>query len=282
MINLPTATMIGPECEASMMTTEMMTTDEASVKRSSADGVLARAFHVMNAVGASGQSLSLAELSRVTGLPKTTAHRVLQQLIRLGALEREGDLYRIGLQMFVLSSAVPEMSLRAAALKRMLELQNYTGHTLHLATMRDDRVVYLEKIGNKRSDDIPTVVGGSFAAHATGVGKAMLAYLPRARLQGILSHPLEKLTSRTISDPAALLVSLRRVRELGIAFDDEEAAPKLRCVAHPVIYMGSAVAGVSISYPSNAALDKAAVAALRATCTSIGNDLARLHLPWAG
>ncbi|MCU1506316.1 MAG: putative IclR family transcriptional regulator [Microbacteriaceae bacterium] len=259
-----------------------MTTDETLVKPSSADGVLARAFHVMNMVGASGHSLTLAELSRVTGLPKTTAHRVLQQLIRLGALERDGDLYRIGLQMFVLSSAVPEMSLRAAALKRMLELQNYTGHTLHLATMRDDRVVYLEKIGNKRSDDIPTVVGGSFAAHATGVGKAMLAYLPRTRLQGILSQPLEKLTSRTISDPAALLVSLRRVRELGIAFDDEEAAPKLRCVAHPVMYMGSAVAGVSISYPSNAALDKAAVAALRATCTSIGNDLARLHLPWAG
>lgn len=252
------------------------TIDEVNDVKDHSDGVLSKAFHVLAVVGSRDHPLSLAEISRETGLPKTTVHRVLNEMLRLGALEREGDVYRIGIQMFVLSSVVPEVQLRGLALQRLTELQRRSGHTLHLATMRNDRVVYLEKIGNRYADDLPTSVGGSFAAHATGVGKAMLAYQPRQRLQSILSKPLESLTSKTISEPQQLIMSLKKVREFGIAFDDEEAAPKFRCVAHPIMHHGVAIAGVSISFPSNVPLEKAVVAALRATCTSIGNDLAKI------
>jgi DNA-binding IclR family transcriptional regulator len=255
----------------------MMTIEEVKPANAPTDGLLARAFHVLKIVGAEGQPVSLAEASRLSGLPKTTAHRVLQQLVLLGAVERAGDQYRIGLEMFVLGSTVPEAWLRGAALTRMLELQRLTGLTLHLGTLRDDRVVYLEKIGPKTSD-IPTVVGGSYAAHATALGKTMLANLPPAQLRRVLDGPLETMTSRTISDPAQLNETLERVRKFGVALDDGESVPRIRCVAHPVKYMGTVIAGISISFPSSTRLGDSTVAALRATCTSIANDLARNNL----
>ena len=253
----------------------MMTIAPTRTDATPVDSVLSRAFHVLNLVGTAGRPLGLAEISRETGLPKTTVHRVLQQMVQLGAVEREDGMYRIGIHMFVLSSVVPEVVLRGVALQRLLQLQQRTGHSLHLATMRDDRVVYLEKIANSHGADIPTGVGTSFSAHATGVGKAMLAYLPPADLNRILSQPLEPMTSKTITDPEKLMLNLDQIRRDGLAFDDEEAAPRVRCVAHPIMHMGEAIAGVSISFPRSAPLEKAAVLALRETCTSISRDLAR-------
>lgn len=255
-----------------------MTTIDRPVEPVQAEGVLDRAFQVLQVVRANSRPLSLAFISRETGLPKTTVHRVVQQMLRLGALERHGDMYRIGIQIFMLGAAVPEAILRGVALQRLLELQSQTGHTLHLATMRDDRVVYLEKIGDRHSADIPTWVGGSYAAHATGVGKAMLAFLPAHRLQRVLAEPLERVTTRTVTDPVALTERLKQIHRAGVALDDQEASPQLRCVAHPILHMGEAVAAISISFPSSTSLDRAAVAALRATCTSIGTDLARRSL----
>ncbi|MDQ1544906.1 MAG: hypothetical protein QOK08_2544 [Actinomycetota bacterium] len=253
----------------------MMTIKTPQADSGPAISVLNRAFQVLNVVGESGRPLSLAEISRDTGLPKTTVHRVLQQMLELGAVERDGDMYRIGIHMFVLSSVVPEMVLRGVALQRLIELQRHTGHTLHLATMRNDRVVYLEKIANIHGADIPTTVGGSFSAHATGVGKAMLAYLPIPDLQRVLDGPLDPITSRTITSPSELVRCLEQVRKVGLAFDDCEAATAVRCIAHPILLMGEAIAAVSISFPRSAVLEKRAIAALRETCTSISGDMNR-------
>ena len=251
-------------------------TIETTTQLEPVDGVLARAFLVLNAVGAVGGAMTLAQISRETDLPKTTVHRVLQQMLRLGALEREGDRYRIGLHMFSLSSVVPEVQLRNVALPRLIELRRQTGNALHLATMREDHVVYLEKFGGEVAVDIPSTVGGRLSAHATGVGKAMLAYLPRQRLQRMLSEPLVRLTSNTITDPAQLLLELDRIRETGIALDREETVPGLSCVAHPILHMGAAVASVSISYATRHGVSKASVSALRQTCVDISRDLSRL------
>jgi DNA-binding IclR family transcriptional regulator len=251
-------------------------TVEATTRVEPVDGVLARAFQVLNVVGARDRALTLAQISRETDLPKTTVHRVLQQMLRLGALERVGDRYRIGLHMFSLGSVVPEVQLRNVALPRLIELQRHTGHTMHLATMREDQVVYLEKFGGAIAADIPSSVGGTLSAHATGVGKAMLAYLPRQRVQRILREPLQRMTSKTITDPALLLLALERVRESGIAMDNEETVPGLSCVAHPILHMGVPVASVSISYPTRAGVERSAVSALRQTCVNISRDLSRL------
>lgn len=251
-------------------------TIESTTRSEPVDGVLARAFHVLNVVGARDRALTLAQIARETDLPKTTVHRVLQQMIRLGALEREGDRYRIGLHMFSLGSVVPEVQLRNVALPRLVELQRQTGHALHLATMRDDRVVYLEKIGGAIGAGIPSTIGGTLSAHATGVGKAMLAYLPSARLQRILREPLRRMTSNTITEPAQLRLALEKIRETGIALDNEETVPGLSCVAHPIQHVGSAVASVSISYPTRNGVERSAVSALRQTCVNISRDLSRL------
>lgn len=220
--------------------------------------LLSRAAAVVGAFDHRSPSLPLAELARRTGLPKSTVHRIVQELVVLRVLERtepgatvEG--YRLGMWLFERGELVPaHRSLSDAALPVMEDLRAATRQRIHLAVLEGVDVVYLEILGDI-GIHIASRTGGRVPAHATGVGKAILAYSSAATVRARIEAGLPRLTSRTIVTPGGLTRELRKIRSSGMALDLEEANAGVSCVAAPVFGANHKVrAGLSITGPTAA------------------------------
>jgi DNA-binding IclR family transcriptional regulator len=244
--------------------------------RGTAPSVLWKAFDVLGSFSHRRRVLTLADIARYSGLPKSTAHRVLAMLVEVGAVEQVPGGYQVGLRMFSLGALPPEAALREAALPHLEELHRLTGETLHLAILRDADVVYLEKLlprGNRLLT--PSVIGDRMPATCTGVGKALLAFSARDVTEAALAGPLERRTARSAASLEQVRQQLRVVRGQGYAFDREEAADGLACVAVPVLAgvpAGRAVAAISVAFPATAGSGQALVAPLREVAARIARE----------
>ena len=201
--------------------------------------LLARAAAVIGAFDDRAPVLSLAELSRRTGLPKSTVHRIVAELVTLRVLDRQGsgpsgEGYRLGMWLFERGELVPaHRSLSEAALPVMEDLREATRQRIHLAVLDGVDVVYVEILGSG-GVDVASRTGGRLPAHATGVGKAILAYSSAATVRARVEAGLPRLTPRTISTPGGLTRELRKIRSVGMALDLEESHLGVSCVAAPV------------------------------------------------
>jgi DNA-binding IclR family transcriptional regulator len=212
--------------------------------------LLSRAAAIVGAFDERDPVLSLVELSRRTGLPKSTVHRIVAELVTLRVLERQasGDGYRLGMWLFERGELVPEhRSLSGAALPVMEDLREATRQRIHLAVLDGVDVVYVEILGTGGLE-VVSRTGGRLPAHATGVGKAILAYSPAATVQARIDAGLPRLTPRTISTSGGLVRELRKIRSVGMALDLEEAQLGVSCVAAPVFGADHKVAaGLSVT-----------------------------------
>lgn len=214
--------------------------------------VLGRAVQILSAFSAQQDTLTLAQLVQRTGLPKTTVHRLVAELVGLEVLVREPDgRLRLGSLLF-------EMGLRAGRERRLLEVAMPVMHdlvsrvpvTAHLAVRQGSDAVYVVKIGGKRQVRMPSRMGGRMPLHATAVGKALLAFDEDAPRELLAAGPLARVAPRTIIEPGRLLAQLQRVREHGFAVESEESAPGLACVAAPILGAdGDCRAALSLSGP---------------------------------
>ncbi|WP_031468665.1 IclR family transcriptional regulator [Sciscionella sediminilitoris] len=193
--------------------------------------------------------LSVSELARRTGLAKSTVHRMAGTLLEHGVLERSGVRFTLGLRLFELGERVPrKLGLREAALPYMADLRAATRQTVHLAVLDGTDVVYLEIFHNPDAPPLPSRTGGRLPAHATGVGKAMLAFSPQQVLDEVLHRGLRRVAERTITDPAMLTRQLRTARANGVANDYEESGAGIVCAASPILNTDQTVAGaISVS-----------------------------------
>lgn len=239
-----------------------------------APSVLWKAFDVLDAFSHRRRVLTLAGIARHSGLPKSTAHRVLAMLTEVGAVEQVEGGYRIGLRMFSIGALPPEAALREAALPHLEQLHRVTGQTLHLAILRDADVVYLEKLLPRRTRlDMPSVIGDRLPATCTGVGKALLAFSPADMASAALAGPLQRRTAQSVGSPAELRHELDVIRDRGYAFDRQEATVGVACVAVPVLAApGRAIAAISVAYPATAGSGQALVGPLRATAAAISRS----------
>ncbi len=210
--------------------------------------LLSRAAAIVGAFDDRDPVLSLVELSRRTGLPKSTVHRIVGELVTLRVLERHDDGYRLGMWLFERGELVPgHRSLSEAALPVMEDLREATRQRIHLAVLDGVDVVYVEILGTGGLE-VVSRTGGRLPAHATGVGKAMLAYSPAATVQARIEAGLPRLTPRTISTSGGLVRELRKIRSVGMALDLEEAQLGVSCVAAPVFGADRKVAaGLSVT-----------------------------------
>ena len=198
-------------------------------------GVLSRTLTLLETFEAADASLSLAELSRRSGLPKPTVHRMVAEMTRERMLERLDDgTYRLGMRLFEIGERLQtNRTLSDAALPIMEDLREATRQRIHLAVLDGVDVVYVEILGANLMH-VGSRTGGRFPAHATGVGKAILAYSPRAVVQARIEAGLPRLSPRTITTPGALERDLHDVRSRGFAQDREESHVGVSCVAAPV------------------------------------------------
>lgn len=220
-----------------------------STERNGGPGVLQRTLAVLDAFGHEGPALALTTIADRAGLPKPTAHRLLAQLCQERLVERDSDgHYRLGLRLFELGARVPQhRTLSDAALPIMADLHEVTKARIHLAVLDGVDVVYVEIIGGA-GITVASRPGGRLPAHATGVGKVMLAYSAAAVVRTRMEAGLPRLTPRTIATPGDLTRELRRIRTVGMALDVEEAHLGVSCVAAPVFGADRKIrAGLSIT-----------------------------------
>jgi len=232
--------------------------------------VLGRGASIMAAFDGDQPVLSLHELATRTRLPKSSLHRLAEQLCQVGWLEREHRGYRVGLRMFELGALVAEGNrLGEAAVPHLQALAARTGLAAHLALLDRVEVVYLQRVvaGPVR---VPTRRGGRKPAYCTALGKAIAAY-DDAAAYALSSAPMPRRTAKTITEPGALRAELEQVREAGLAVDRGEAYEDLVCVAAPVRGGGAAIGAVSVTGPACLMRWNVAGEAVRAAAAAVWN-----------
>lgn len=247
----------------------MTTTITADAATPSA--VIDRVSLLLDAFDGPGR-LTLAQLVRRTGLPRSSVHRMLERLVQLRWLRRDGRDYELGTRLVELGSlAVHQDRLHAAALPMLHELHRATGLVVHLSILDGTDVVYLEKIGAGMGAAVTTRIGGRQPAHCTASGKAILAYRGDA-LDGFTA--LARKTRFSIGSAAQLRPELDKVRGHGVAFDREELQQGIGCVAAPIGSIGDAVAAVSVCGPmARMSFDQRLVAPVRMTAMGIWRNV---------
>ncbi|MCZ0972369.1 IclR family transcriptional regulator [Streptomyces albulus] len=186
--------------------------------------LLEKAARVMNAFSSTEARLTLTEVVERSGVPRSSAHRILEQLQGLRWLEREGRGYRLGMGVLELGAlASHHHRLRRAALPHLHELHETTGHLVHLAVLDEAEVVHVERIGGAADTAVPSRVGGRQPAYCTASGKAILAFSDDAVVEQVVRRGLRPRTPRTICRPEALRAELATARSRGVAYDHEEA-----------------------------------------------------------
>ncbi len=213
--------------------------------------MLERAFRILGSYGPADRNLTLAEMTRRTGIPKATVHRLAGELLQLGMLEGDHGVYRLGMRAFELGQLVPrQRDLRDAALPFMQDLFEAAHETVHLAVLDGTEVLYLEKISGHRRVLAGSRVGGRLPAHCTAVGKAILSVSPPDVLEAVLAVGLAPRTAFSITNADVLCRQLARAARDGVAFEREESGLGVTCAASPVCGYGhQVVAAISITGP---------------------------------
>ncbi|WP_232667047.1 IclR family transcriptional regulator [Pseudonocardia sp. TRM90224] len=215
----------------------------------SAPSMLGRAVSILAAFTPGRATLGVSELARRTGLAKSTVHRLAGELVQEGLLEPVEGGFRLGMRLFELGHLVPgQRTLRERAAPVLGELRERSGQTVHLAVLDGTDVLYLDVLPSRSGPPLPSRMGGRMPAHATGVGKALLAHTKRSAVETVVAGGLKRLTPRTIAAPGLLHAELARVAARGVAFDGEESAVGLVCAASPVHDRdGAVIAAISVS-----------------------------------
>lgn len=204
---------------------------------------------ILEAFDGATPTLTLVELAERTGLPRSTVHRILDQLIRLRWLAHAPGGYRLGLRTLELGGlAADQNEIRDVVSPLLHDVCQQTGMVGHLGVLDGRDVLYLDKVGGRIAASVPTRLGGRMPAHSTALGKALLATLDPSIVEASFRDRLPQLTPRTLADRAELHRELGRIRNRqGVAVDNEESVPGITCVAVPIRGRGAAVAAVSLS-----------------------------------
>lgn len=224
-------------------------------------------------------SLGVSELARRTGIPKSTAFRLLAILEQRQLIERQGTRYTLGKRLFELGNRVSfcrPRSLRDISLPYLSDLYELTHETVHLAILEGTDVLYLEKLFGHQQVRAPSAVGGRVPAYCSAIGKALLSHSDVETTKAVLERGLKPRTGYTIVIESLFEQELRLVRTKGVAFDREESSIGVNCVASPIVTRtGRLVGAVSICGPtgrfSPTACAGAVVQAARAIGVAVAN-----------
>ncbi|MCX7303772.1 MAG: IclR family transcriptional regulator [Hyphomicrobiales bacterium] len=207
------------------------------------------------AIVAEGDALSLSEVAARSGIAPSTSYRMLTTLASHGMVEFDGDdqLWSVGVETYRIGSAfLRRRKLADRARAVMQELMEATGETSNLGVAQEDCVVFVSQVETHQAIRAFFRPGTRSPFHASGIGKAILAHLPRERVEAIVRRTgLEAFTQKTLAHPLALSRDLADIASRGWSIDDEERNEGMRCVAAAIFNeFGEPVAGISVSGPT--------------------------------
>lgn len=210
-----------------------------------------RSLDVLEALAEAGH-LTRAELGVRLGIPKSSLHGILRtlELRNWVELDRSGSRYHLGVQSLIVGASFVDEDLVVARTSKLLDsLNSATGETVHLGRLQGAEIVYMAKRESVHPLRMFSAVGRRLPAHATALGKALLALRSDDEVGNVLPEELTPLTPKTIRRRAELLERLEEIRTQGYAVDNEEAAVGLRCFAVALPMNSPSVNAISISIP---------------------------------
>lgn len=243
-------------------------------------GTVGKAVFLLDRVANAGRPVRFSDLMVESPFPKATLYRLLQTLTETGMVSFDGTdmTYRPGLRLVQLAhSAWAQSSLAPIARPHLDALSALVQETVHLAQIDNGHVLYVDKRNAVRPVEMFSQAGRIGPAYCTGIGKAMLAFLPEAAQREAIRHQsFLRFTDATLTSPDALQVELAAVRAEGVAWDREEHEAGIVCVAVPVLTgSGRMVGGLSVtSQPGRLGRDglAALIPDLRRTAAAIGHE----------
>jgi IclR family transcriptional regulator, KDG regulon repressor len=211
------------------------------------DGTVGKALDVLDRVAQVGRPVRFSELLADGSYPKATLYRFLQTLTHQGMLAYDADrqTYTLGVRLVRLAHAAwAQSSIAPLARPYIDRLSAEVGETIHLAQLDLGQVLYVDKRNAQRPVEMFSQAGKVGPAYCTGVGKAMMAFLPDEMLQRALERQsFHRFTPQTLDTRERLLAELDVIRHRGFAFDREEHEPGIICIALPILTRGGRVMG---------------------------------------
>jgi len=239
--------------------------------------VIERMFALIDVLASREEAISLKEISDRTGLHPSTTHRILNDLAVGRFVDRpESGSYRLGMRLLELGNLVKgRLNVRDVAFQPMRELHKLIQQPVNLSVRQGDEIVYIERAFSERSGmQVVRAIGGRAPLHLTSVGKLFLANDDPQRVRAYATRTgLSGQTKNSITQLPVMERELSKVRQYGMAHDNEELELGVRCMASGIYDdQGKLVAGLSISAPADR-LDDAWLAKLQATTESISAAL---------
>ncbi|WP_214105376.1 IclR family transcriptional regulator [Acrocarpospora catenulata] len=217
---------------------------------------LERGLSILSAFTGNRSVLGIADLARAVGLNKSTTHRYVATLTKLEYIQQDPETkkYFLGPRAADLGfAAIDSMELTRVAGPLLQALADETGFTASMGLCDGSDVVYVDRRRSGRRSslamDLNLHVGSRLPAYCTSMGKVLLAYRDPAALRQILDRTdMARRGPKTITNREQLTAALAKVRQSGVAMNDEELAPGLRSFAAPVRdRSGEVVAAVNVA-----------------------------------
>lgn len=224
--------------------------------------VASKLLAVLDCFDPAHTALTLTEIADRSGLPISTARRLIAELAQWGGLERLVDnRYRIGIHLWRIGVLAPrQRDLKEAAQPFMHDLCAATRETIQVVVLDDIEALCVEKIAAESASPTATEVGGRLPLYSTAVGKCLLAFSPHRLVMSVVDAGLQRHTPYTITQPGQLMRQLREVHNSGVAFSREEMTLGAVSVAAPIICGGTLKGAIGIVVRAPGSLDALAPA----------------------
>lgn len=239
-----------------------------------------RAISLLKAFSPAQRELGVSQLSRLTGLHKTTVYRLLVTLEEEGFIQHNpgNDKYRLGSALIRLGRLVLDgIDLVRQALPHMRALVDETSETAMLEIWDDGRTLVVANVDGNRFTHIIARAGYHLPAHGSSGGKAMLAFLSQEEIDKVLARGLKQYTENTITDRRRLLEELAHIRATHISFDRQEIDIGVCAVSAPIFdHLGGVAGALTVAGPTQRIQldeDGALVQLIRRTAEAVSREL---------
>lgn len=212
-----------------------------------------RILDILETVSLHQEGISLSEIAKTLGIPKSSIHPILATLADrnyLKANKRE-QRYTLGENLFVLGNTyVNESNILDKIKEVLLHVAEKTSETLYFGVLSNLDVLYLIKADQFSNFRVVSNPGNTLPAYSTGYGKALLSQFSPNQICSLYpSGTLQQITANTLSTVAALNDQLEEIRKTGFSYEKGESTTGIQCVAVPIRSDNKVLAGVSIAVP---------------------------------
>ena len=212
-----------------------------------------RVLAILDALAANQRGLTMAEICRELGAPKSSLFPILHTMADTEYIAYDEDTmrYSIGLRTYLLSKAFDRGAMGLPLIEgEMRRVVGTCNETCQAGTLDHGRVLYIARVDSPQRIRLSSEIGKTLPAHCTAIGKAILSQLSDAEAIDSLVLPLERPTEHAVKTPEELLSQLAETRATGFAHDRQEVLEGVECLAVPIRRSNGHCFGMSVSVPA--------------------------------